>query len=507
MWPFTNAAPSAPPAVTSDLVIPLSAEDDTKINRDLLLNLMLRFDVVLDPTKLTESLDKLLARPDWRKLGARLRQNSDVEFRKTGISSPDHFDEDRPAYTYTQLRFDVRIHEHPVASRIPSGFSGEVPANIANPNDFNELMRDQSTPTHINDYLTQDRPQLGLHVTSFADATLVCISWPHTLWDAMGRREFLLAWTSLLAGREDQVLPLNGFDVTPLSEFCNDPKEEYKLLPKRLSIAQLIIFGLRLWFESFWYKEEETRVVCLPASYIQRTKAEAVASLKQAASAAGEPTDRIFLSDGDIISAWGTKLLAEHLPFGRNQTICLLNAFGWRELLAPDVLPRSKAYIANASSGIFTYLRGGEVVSQPLGHSAGRVRQSIKDLGTRAQLEASVKLTRDSMRATGHPPLYGDATMQLVVVSNWSKAKFFEMDFSPAIVPGAPFAKGVEPVGKASYIQVCGISGGYSLRNAFQVSGKDGQGNYWVATTLRKHVWDSINKAWDKKETHQRVKN
>ncbi|PKS13036.1 hypothetical protein jhhlp_000377 [Lomentospora prolificans] len=498
MWPFTSAAPPSPqPAVATDIIVPLSEEDDTQINRDLLLNLMLRFDAVLDPRKLRESLDKLLARPDWKKLGARLRKNSAG---KLEYHIPDHFDENRPAYTYTQLRFDIRIRDHPVASKIPNGFSGDAPANLLNPNEFKELMRrKEGSPSHIDDYLTQDRPQLGLHVTSFTDATLVCISWPHTFWDAMGRREFLLAWTATLAGQEDKVLPLNGFDASPLTGFCDNPKEEYKLLPKRLSIPQMIVFGLRLWFESFWWTQEETRVVCIPASYIQQTKAQAVVELKEAAAAAGQPTEGIFLSDGDILSAWGTKLLTKHIPIGQKQTICILNAFGWRELLAPDILPRSKAYLANASSAVFTYLRGNDVASHPISYSAGLVRQSLQELGTRAQLEASVKLNREAMRATGHPPLYGDATMQLIVVSNWSKAKFFEMDFSPAIVPGTPSAKGGEPVGKPSYIQVCGISNGFSLRNAFQVSGKDRDGNYWLSVTLRKQVWDSINEAWESK--------
>lgn len=74
MWSLFGAAkPRAPPTVDSDTIIPLSVDDDTNVNRRLHFNMMMRFDDVLDPEKLRGSLEKLLGRGDWRKLGARLR--------------------------------------------------------------------------------------------------------------------------------------------------------------------------------------------------------------------------------------------------------------------------------------------------------------------------------------------------------------------------------------------------------------------------------------------------
>lgn len=97
-------------------------------------------------------------------------------------------------------------------------------------------MRPDDGPQEIEDYLHTDRPQLSLHVVSFTDATLVSLTWPHTLWDAMGRREFLLAWTAVLAGRTDDVRPAYGADEQPLRGFADNPREEYKLLGKKLSV-------------------------------------------------------------------------------------------------------------------------------------------------------------------------------------------------------------------------------------------------------------------------------
>ena len=408
---------------------------------------------------------------------------------------PQQFDDTRPPFTYSHINYDVAIGEHPLACRVPSGFAGEEPATVLDPYELFPLMRREDAPTKIEDYLYSDKPQLSLHVVSFTDATLVSLTWPHTLWDAMGRREFLLAWTAILAGRDDEVLPLHGFDTDPLGDFCESPQEESKLIDKSLSILQLIVFGIRYWFEHFWYTEEETRIVCIPSAFMKRARETAISELKAARAESGKSTDDVFLSDGDIISAWGARLLAEHLQVGKNQTVCVLNAFGWRSLLSPDILPRSKAYVANASSGIFAFLKGGDILSRPLSYTASEVRRAIAEQGTRSQLEASVKLTRESIRARGVPPMYGDATMQLIIVSNWSKGRFFEMDFSPAIVPGSKSARPGDATGKPTYIQAAGHANGFSIRNAFQISGKDGEGNYWLSASLRKHVWSSIEKA------------
>lgn len=46
-------------------------------------------------------------------------------------------------------------------------------------------------PTTIKELISQDTPQLRLHITSFKDATLVALSWPHTLMDAKGYQALL----------------------------------------------------------------------------------------------------------------------------------------------------------------------------------------------------------------------------------------------------------------------------------------------------------------------------
>ena len=59
--------------VSDDDVFPLHLLDDTPTLRGIVCAWTLRFDDVLDPGRLQESLSKLLNIGDWRKLGGRLR--------------------------------------------------------------------------------------------------------------------------------------------------------------------------------------------------------------------------------------------------------------------------------------------------------------------------------------------------------------------------------------------------------------------------------------------------
>ena len=78
-----KSKPVAPAKVETDTVIPLHSMDDNQINKSVILNLMLRFDDVLDPEKLRNSLETLLEHGNWRKLGARLRMNVRSSFNRS----------------------------------------------------------------------------------------------------------------------------------------------------------------------------------------------------------------------------------------------------------------------------------------------------------------------------------------------------------------------------------------------------------------------------------------
>jgi hypothetical protein len=72
---FGGSVPVAPERIPTDTVIPLFDRDDTDTNRSMAIEFTMIFDDVLDADKLSGALWKLLDRPGWKKLGARLRLN------------------------------------------------------------------------------------------------------------------------------------------------------------------------------------------------------------------------------------------------------------------------------------------------------------------------------------------------------------------------------------------------------------------------------------------------
>lgn len=465
---------------------------------------------------------------------------------------PERYDDTRPAFVYTHVKHDMRISEHPLASRLPrpasspssSAFSSK-PTVTGTPQEFQPLMRRADGPRSMADYCARDEPQLSLHVESFADATLVSLSWPHTLLDGMGRRELLTAWTAVLAGREGDVKPLHGVDEDPLASFGVEREgqgqgqggEPYVLADKRLSRWQMLRFGLRFRLRRS-RGPESSRMLRVPAAYMKtlhasalsdleaEAEAEAVVATAMEAGEGGEGTSerkrkkKPFVSEGDVLSAWVARLIVQHTPrlaSSPDRTVVVMNAFGLRWRLADDLLPADRAYVGNAVRWVYAHLRtrdlavgagagaGAEAEAQQplglglgpgLGRAAAAVRRSIAEQGTRAQLEAGMALEREAVERTGSAPLFGDGGMVMVAVSNWTKARFFDTDFSAAVVAGdGSGGGGSSKAGRPSYIHTAPfIDDGLALQGVTPIIGKDGDGNYWLQPTLEEGVWDGIQK-------------
>ena len=83
--------------------------------------------------------------------------------------------------------------------------------------------------------------------------------------------------------------------------------------------------------------------------------------------------------------------------------------------------------------------------------------------------------------------MFGEPGMRMVVFSNWTKAKFFELDFGAAVAGGAG-AGGVRP----SFVNLSGESSGLSPRGSWPILGKDSSGGYWVQGNLRTDFWERV---------------
>ncbi|KAI0023875.1 hypothetical protein F4780DRAFT_27217 [Xylariomycetidae sp. FL0641] len=468
---FSRSA--APATVPTDTVVPLRWFDDTPLWKAFILYSMFSFDDVLDPEKLHDSLTALAKRDGWCKLGARLRRNNKGEL---VYHMPAEFTKDRTAIAYTHARHEMKAADHPIAARLPK--PSARPATVADPDVFRPLFMPEGGPSKMDDYLNADIPQLGLHVVSFKDKTLVCLHWPHTTFDALGKRALLDAWMLMLQGRADEVVSLPEQGIDPLAELGKHPTETHKLADNRLSMFGLAGYGISNALD--FIRSQENRMVCVPASFVAGLREKALAEL------AANGVENPFLTEGDVLCAWWTKVATSHLPRNSSRTVVLNNAYSLRKSLAGDLLPEDGTYLSNAIGFIYVLLPLKDVFEKPVSWIASEIRRGIQDLGTRAQVEAFASMWRESSGKL--PPFFGERSMHMVTFSNWTKARLYDLDLSPAII--TPRTGAGKP-GTPSYLQ--NNQFGLCLPNGFPIMGKDNDGNYWFSGYMNQGQWATID--------------
>ncbi|KAL1606201.1 hypothetical protein SLS60_003602 [Paraconiothyrium brasiliense] len=353
------------------------------------------------------------------------------------------------------------------------------PALVGNPDDFHDLVMPTGAPKKLNDFTNSDRPQLGLHIITFGDLTVVTLYFPHTLMDAMGQKALLDAWCLMLNGKVGKVRTPHGVDTDPLATLGMTPVAEHKLAPRQLGMLGLIGYGLGQAMELF--RTQESRMVCVPQQTVEKVRKEVMADLGSPSS--GHAVLSPFLSDGDILCAWWTRIVLSQLSPYPTQTVVLNHAYDIRRSLQEDLIPEGAPYISDAVCFIPVILTAKDILEKPLSYTALAIRNAITELGTREQVEAFFSLWR---RNPGKLlPILGDRNMRMITFSNWTKANLYELDFSAAI------AKGYDTkVAKPRYIQ--NTQSGLTLPNAFPIMGKDGQGNYWLSGYMNKAHWAAI---------------
>ncbi|KAF2179167.1 hypothetical protein K469DRAFT_741698 [Zopfia rhizophila CBS 207.26] len=456
-------------------VVPLHFFDDGPLWRAFILYSMFVFDHVLDAERLRTSLERLVHKDGWWKLGARLRRNKNGELE---YHIPAAFTTERSALAYSHIEYNVDAADHPLASRLPK--ASTKPAIVGDPDEFHDHMRPAGSPMKLNDYINADRPQLGLHIVSFKDTTFVSLYWPHTLCDAMGKKAILDAWSLIIQGREDEVRAPHGAEFDPFTKLGTNPTEEFKLAPRRMGTFELVGYGLGQVLD--FIRKQENRMVCVPPSFLEKLRESAIADL--AGAQENNNGEKPFLTEGDVLCAWWTRLAITHLPRDSSRTVVLSNAYCLRKVLRQDLIPEGAPYVSNAIGFINVLLPVKDIVKKPLSYVAKSIRTAIAELGTRPQVETFFAMVRESQAKL--PPFFGHRNMHMITYSNWTRVNLFEVDFSAAVVGGAPGEK----VAKPRYIQ--NNQFGLILPNGFPIIGKDNDGNYWLSGYMNKAHWAKI---------------
>ncbi|KAF5588043.1 lysr family regulatory [Fusarium subglutinans] len=482
---------------TTDIVFPLHEFDDSTINR-YMQHWTLRFDAILDTEKLCTALTHLLSLGDWRKLGGRL------EFNKVGkleIHAPRTYSHKRPAFQFSEETFSVKTTDHPIAKHLPRA-KGKPELFSGITSQFNPLTLGPDWALDFTEHIRRQEPIIGVHIALFSDVTLISIRWVHVVCDFMGIKALVLAWSTSLHGRYDDIPPFMGAYDDPLKNIGSVPLKE----PYALADMQLSPQAFEKTYETYLehvakYPTSVRRMLVLPDNTLQRIKMDFIGghgSDKLEVIPKGALFNGQFVSDADILAAWAARLCCGVLPVS-DRPVHVMGMYEARHCL-PETFPQRKdkpdsspVFIANATFSTSTNTTLQALRQQPLARTALLVRESVATLTKAPQVHAQLHLLRETYaKDKENPPVFAAQDAFILVVSNFSKMGFFDsIDFSPAVITPAAVGHGKSP-GKIAWHQWTSLEHNTHIRNMFQVGGKDGQGNTWMMAILPPETWTVV---------------
>ncbi|KAB8260699.1 hypothetical protein BDV32DRAFT_158615 [Aspergillus pseudonomiae] len=478
-----------PATIPTDRIVPLRYWDDLHYLRSLSHDFTFRFDDVLDASKLEGALNRLMEIGDWGQLGARLRLNDNG---KLEYHIPSEYDKStRPAFGFTTEKYGMGINEHPLGARLPKTGQDQ---SVLSPScaEFAPLVRHADSPRELADWIYSDRGQLHVHVAVFEDATLLTVSYLHTFFDAVARTNFFKAWIAVLDGREEDVPPFVPFDQDPLGDLGKGvPRENYTHFQRLVIGLSLVLFGLRYLFELFWFRKEEEHPIRVPGHCVEQMRQTAQEEL---AASTPEGAEVPFLSEPDVVSAWWVKTMVTALNPAPGRTVMVMSPFNVWGLFKESFPAGAKGFIGNAFFNSYTVHKTSEVLEDNnLAYLASKNRQALMEHRTKEQVQAMTAIQRDSFMQI--PPLVGDSSLLFMTHTNQHKARYFETDFSAAVVaPGIPLKDRPHALGRPSYINDIEHCRLYPTRNVCRVIGKDAAGDWWLLFKTRSEAWPSIHR-------------
>lgn len=399
---------------------------------------------------------------------------------------------------------DALIDTDPLASQVPRP-TGSTPSVHYVSQQLWKLERPSALPNNIKHYLATDQPLLCLHVTSFADATVVGLTFPHVLCDAMGASELLKAWCDVVTGKSHLVKPLSGICEDPLATVGTaDDKEakegEFVLESFQTRGCALVLFISRYLWDVTTRRTIQERHIYLPAEFMTKLRHDVEQELVQSHS--GQTP---FLSDGDLITAWGSRMVMSGSAY-KNCTGVVCNVFDLRARLL-QVFNRGNVYLQNTILPATTVFSRGETASASVGQIALRLRQAIVEQTGDVQARRQMRLAREWFASMGTMPLFAKWDSRIIACTNWTKAKFLDAaNFGPTAVLGPRCKQGSDTGDSSSSLgkdeghlgrPVMYWGGTLSVtdkpRDVFVIYGKDAIGNYWVKAYLRPDTWKLID--------------
>ncbi|KAL3439812.1 hypothetical protein BJX65DRAFT_315383 [Aspergillus insuetus] len=481
------------------------------------VEVLFKFDQVLDAGKLQGALDRLLGIGNWRQLGGRLRQReNDRSGESYDLHVPAEFTTDRPGYIYKTSSIDSTISNDPVASKIPAAASGIsiVPfRDLLRP-----LTRRDALPRSADDWIASDYPALFFEQIDFLDASVIMVMFPHHLMDATGYAIFLRSWLAVLHGRDADVLPLTSFSYSPIDAMATGtPADRYIWHSHLVRWPGLLFVIIKALWEALWGKEE--RLICVPGRFLDSMREDALKDLAVSTTPfnpSPSPSvddnaklkDKVqdkavnqnlstFVSHSDVLVAWFTRIAVSASHQSGTTPLVISNSFDIRPVCSLS----NAAYLMNSICAAYTMLPIATAISKPVSYLAARLRMSLQVERTPEQIAARCAWAKKA----GLTAAIGSPNMLHFILTNWNKGGYFHLDFAPAVVPQCRRrGDGVPPCSSDGHLDrgiPCTPSGVFSIGpfsqmvpNCGAILGRDCQNNWWMQWILPKSVWPEIER-------------
>ncbi|KAM3545477.1 hypothetical protein ARSEF1564_001639 [Beauveria bassiana] len=490
-------------------VYPVHMFDDCKGPRSIMMRWIFRVDAQLDADKLRTAFAQVLETGDWRKLAGRLH------YTKTGgleIHVPHEFTEQDPPFTYTHRDHSAELFDADPARRtFPRAASG--PHVYSRTPAANAAVFAPGVPTTLAEHISRGLPQLGLHVTTFRDATLMELTWPHTVMDGTGQRDLLAAWSLALAGRAHDIPPLAGAredvprrmaeryaDADADADARQRLEEDDVMQDRALTGLGKLLFFCRLLWRLLTSPRADWRVFRLPRAVVARWR-EDVEKLPPDPKTGKPP----FVSNGDLICAWLVTLAAAGRSPRRRARYVVAGSVNCRSRI-PAL--QDGTYVQNLLSLYFASVPNiGGPGDDSLARFALAHRAQVAAQTTETQILHHFQRRRAEAEAGQRRsvPLYCRADDVVLMCNNLSGLRIgAAADFGPAVVVVTTAADGTRASGRVVSHYYLSSDDGNRPTPYFVCLDQDEEG-YWIRANASPGTWERIIREISAGEAHVHI--
>ncbi|KAI7765337.1 hypothetical protein LZL87_009866 [Fusarium oxysporum] len=471
---------------SDDIVYPTHMIDNVSILKFLVMAWTMRFNDVLDAEKLHQSLSELLTIGDWKKLGGRLR-NGHNKRGALEVHVPTTYTTERPAVSHSHQHYDISIEEHNVAKLLPKATSR--PSTFPGASGPRDFSIPPGAPVSLKDYTSRDVAMIALHIITFQDATLVTITWPHVLFDAVGFSHLIEAWSAVLAGHKERVPNIIGAkdDVLYNLGDISQAGPQYAASEARiLSGVAFIFFVIRMIWIILTQPTVESRIICLPKDVVDRLHQRALEDIKGENSDQDDP----WVTPSDAILSWLTRTLCE--PSKGTRPISMTTPIDARTRLS-QLHNSDGVYVQNMILGSFVNIAPGDLEGS-MGKQALVSRRGLLQQLDESNLIGILQLFRKRWDdGKTRAPMFAAPGSQLLVTNNRLKIDVFAAaDFAPAVIqPGKDEQLKNRP-GRPVHHYASSLNPGITMRNFVNIHTKDLDGSYWLSGFFTPRQWSRI---------------